>query len=62
MKQDPITNSTIGFDLRISKDFDIMTHKLSRLWVMMPKSFDIPRLDPMTGFAIEACSITTGFY
>ncbi len=31
MEQDPITNSTIGFNLGISKDFDIMTHRLSCL-------------------------------
>ena len=38
------------------------THRLSHLRVMMSKSFDIPRSDPMARFDIGSCSITTGFY
>ena len=33
------------------------THRLSRLWVMMPKSFDIPSSNPMAEFTIRSCSI-----
>ena len=33
MKQDPMANSTIGFDLGISKDLGIMTHMRESLWV-----------------------------
>ena len=34
------------------------THRLSHLWVMMPKSFDILRSNPMAEFTIGSCSIT----
>jgi hypothetical protein len=33
MEQDPMMNSAIGFDLGISKDFGIMTHRWEILWV-----------------------------
>ena len=31
MEQDPMVNSAIGFDLGISKDFGIMTHRRESL-------------------------------
>ena len=36
----------------------LSTHRLSRRWVMMPKSFDVSRSNPMTEFAIGSCSMT----
>ena len=33
MEQDPMANLAIGSDLRISKDFGIMTHRRESLWV-----------------------------
>jgi hypothetical protein len=33
LEQDPMAYSAIGFDLGISKDFGIMTHRRESLWV-----------------------------
>ena len=33
MEQDPMVNSAIGFDLGISKDLGIITHRRESTWV-----------------------------